>query len=67
MDTTHLRIEGMSCAHCVRAIADALEAVPSVREARVDLAGGTAEIDHDGVERARLEDAVEEAGYRVAG
>lgn len=67
MDTTTLHIEGMSCAHCVRAVTEALVALPSVRDARVDLAAGTAEVDHEGVDRARLVDAVEEAGYRVEG
>ena len=61
-------VEGMTCGHCVGTVRKALEAVPGVVEAAVDLEGRRAEVgvEHgSGVGRDRLAAAVEEAGYRV--
>jgi copper chaperone len=61
---TRIRIHGMSCNHCVRAVYTALTPVEGVT--RLDLGIGWAEIEHDG--RAtieRLRDAIAVAGYEV--
>jgi copper chaperone CopZ len=64
--TTNLKIEGMSCSHCARAAREALEAVPGVREARVDLATGSAVVDSNGhTSIAQLLKAVKEEGYEA--
>ena len=63
--TTELKIEGMSCGHCVRAVKQALEGVPGVRAADVDLEGSLARVEHEASEAA-LVAAVEEEGYRAA-
>jgi len=39
-----LNIEGMQGEHCRRSVEEALKAVPGVRKAVVDLAGGAAEV-----------------------
>ena len=44
MDPIVLKIEGMTCNHCVRAVKGALEAVPGVSTVDVSLQNGTAEI-----------------------
>ena len=60
---THLKIDGMSCGHCVSAVRSALAAVPGVREViEVNLERGLARIDGD-VEARRLIEAVEAEGY----
>jgi len=62
---TTIRISGMTCAHCTRAVFTALSGVPGI--ARADVKVGTAEIEHDGtVTLAALKEAVETAGYTVA-
>jgi len=43
-NTIDLRVKGMSCNHCVAAVKGALERVPGVERARVDLANGTATV-----------------------
>ena len=43
---TTIRISGMTCAHCTRAVFTALSGVPGI--ARADVKVGTAEIEHDG-------------------
>lgn len=47
MATITLKVTGMSCGHCVKAVTEALEGVSGVRAARVDLAGGRAVVDYD--------------------
>jgi len=47
MATTTLKITGMHCAHCVRAVKEALEKVDGVRSAEVDLGAGRAQIEYD--------------------
>ncbi|MDR0759063.1 MAG: copper ion binding protein [Treponema sp.] len=65
MQTT-LKIEGMSCEHCVKAVKTALEEIEGVQSAGVSLTDKSAVVDHgDGVTLAALKAAVEEAGYEV--
>lgn len=61
-----LSIKGMTCASCVRRIERALQAVPGVRDARVNLTTERAEVsvvDADVVED--LAHSIADAGYRV--
>ncbi|MGK2936087.1 MAG: heavy-metal-associated domain-containing protein [Gemmatimonadaceae bacterium] len=61
---TTLKISGMTCAHCTRAVFTALSGVPGI--ARADVKVGTAEVEHDGtVTLDALKQAVETAGYAV--
>jgi copper chaperone len=61
---TTLKIAGMSCAHCTRAVFTALSGAPGI--ARADVKIGTADVEHDGtVTLDALKGAVETAGYSV--
>lgn len=65
MATTNLKIRGMHCGHCVASVKGALEGVPGVRGAEVDLDAGRAVVDHD-TDRAttgELVGAVMDEGY----
>jgi copper chaperone len=63
---TRVRIDGMSCQHCVRAVFTALAAVDGI--SRADVTIGAADVEHDGsVTVERLTEAVLVAGYVVAG
>jgi copper chaperone len=64
-----LRVEGMTCGHCARAVADALRAVPGVADAEVSLAEKTATVAHGDPPPSAdaLRAAVEGEGYRLAG
>lgn len=57
-------VVGMTCAHCVRAVRDEVVALPTVREARVDLDSGRLEVDGS-ADREQVAAAVAAAGYRV--
>ncbi|WP_197645508.1 heavy metal translocating P-type ATPase [Tabrizicola soli] len=64
--TISLPIEGMTCASCVLRVERALEAVPGVSDAVVNLATEKASITTDApVDRASLVAAVEKVGYGV--
>ncbi len=59
-----LEVSGMTCASCVNRVQKALLKVPGVKEASVNLATETAEVEvPDLIDRQSLIDAVIEAGY----
>jgi copper chaperone CopZ len=63
-----IRIEGMTCSHCVMRVKKALEGVAGVQSAEILLADKKAVVDvADGVADAILRDAVTGAGYDVTG
>ena len=62
MQTTTLGISGMTCQHCVAAVTKALQSVPGVQSAHVDLAQGKASVDGSAPVRLLI-DAVAKAGY----
>ena len=64
---TTLKIDGMSCEHCVKAATNALQAVAGVTSAKVSLKDKSAIVDHeDAVTLEALKAAVVDAGYEVA-
>src|SRR5579875_825343 len=63
---SELRIEGMTCASCVAHVTRALERVPGVADAQVNLATESAVVAHrPDLSIAELIAAVESAGYRA--
>jgi copper chaperone len=62
-----LSVEGMSCAHCVGHVREALVSVAGVKSAQVDLAEKRAVVEGEALDDAALKAAVAEAGYEVVG
>jgi copper ion binding protein len=63
---TTLKIDGMSCDHCVKHVTNALKDVAGVSSALVSLEQNSAVVDHaDAVSLDALKAAVAEAGYAV--
>jgi copper chaperone len=62
-----LKIEGMTCNHCVMRVAKALKSVPGVQDAQVDLQKGEASVTFDEAKATQeiMSKAVVEAGYKV--
>ncbi|OQB96114.1 MAG: Copper chaperone CopZ [Spirochaetes bacterium ADurb.Bin110] len=60
-----LKIEGMTCGHCVMHVQSALEGVPGVKSAKVDLLERQAIVEGEQLDDQALRAAVSEAGYRV--
>jgi len=67
MATTTLKVQGMTCNHCVMRVAKALKSVPGVQDAQVDLQKAQAVITYDDakVSPDKLSAAVVEAGYKA--
>ncbi len=69
MESIVLRVDGMSCEHCVKAIKNAVGSLPGVTDVTVDLKAKTVRVDFDPVrsplDRIKLE--IEEQGYDVVG
>ena len=67
MAKTTLDVTGMTCNHCVHAVRTALEALPGVRSARVELDRGRAVVEYDESRASPREmtTAVAEAGYQA--
>ena len=59
-----LTVDGMTCAHCVRAVTDALGPLPGVSEVSVNLAKGQVLVSGDPDPDA-VRQAIEAEGYTV--
>lgn len=68
MAKTTLKVQGMTCNHCVMRVAKALKAVSGVQDAQVDLQKAEAVVTYDDakVSKETLSSAVVEAGYKTA-
>ena len=61
-------VVGMTCDHCVKAVADELSRLPGVTAVDVSLSSGRATMTSDWpLDDAEVRAAVEEAGYEVTG
>jgi copper chaperone len=67
METTTLKIGGMTCGGCVASVERVLRGLDGVGRAEVSLANNEAKIEFepDRVKLAELESAIEDAGYEV--
>ncbi|GBD96175.1 MAG TPA: copper chaperone [Nitrospirae bacterium] len=67
MSEITLKIDGMSCGHCVMSVKKAIEGVEGVSASEV--AVGTAKVvyDESKTDTDTITDAVRNAGYRIAG
>jgi copper chaperone len=67
MATKTLKIQGMTCNHCVMRVTKALKAVPGVQDTKVDLQKAEAAVTFDELKVApdKLTAAVVDAGYKV--
>ena len=66
MAETVIKIEGMSCQHCVMRVKKALDGIAGITEANVTV--GSAGIKYD-ASKVKIEDvfsAIEKAGYKAA-
>ena len=64
MKTIHLKVDGMSCGHCVAAVKKALEAIEGVHSAEVNLDPGEAIVQGE-VEEQVLMEALADEGYEA--
>lgn len=62
-----LNVEGMSCNHCKMAVEQAVQTLPGVTGAQVDLAAKKVDVEFDEnqISEAQLKSAIVDAGYEV--
>jgi len=60
-----MKVTGMTCSHCAANVTRALEGVPGVTSARVDLKSGLAHIAGEALDAEALRGAVEAVGYGI--
>jgi copper chaperone len=63
MTTKDIRIEGMSCNHCVMAVKKELSKIPGLRVKDVRIGLASVEFDESAVTPEKIKEAVAEAGY----
>lgn len=61
-----LKVSGMTCGHCAQTVTKAVEAVPAVDRALVDLKVGQVAVEGNADESV-IRQAIEDAGYEVQG
>jgi len=71
MTTETYRVTGMTCEHCVAAVTEELTGLADVTSVTIDLvAGGTSSVFVESaapLDRTSVAEAVDEAGYALAG
>jgi copper chaperone len=68
VETRSVLVTGMSCEHCATAVRTEVGKLPGVSEVDVDVAAGTVRVSGEPLPAdAALRQAVEEAGYELAG
>ena len=66
--TSTFTVTGMTCAHCVASVTEEVQEIPGVTSVAVDLESGRVDVTSTEVlDEARVREAVEEAGYTLAG
>ena len=65
METTTIKVDGMSCGGCVKSVTGVLTALDGVAKAEVSLEQAQAVVEFDAakVNRAQLAQVIEEAGF----
>lgn len=63
MKTELLKISGMNCQHCVMSVKEELENIDGLQIKEVQIGYAQVEYDSGKVDRQKLKEAIEEAGF----
>ena len=63
MERIALKIEGMTCGHCVSSVDRALKSLPGVRVEQVEVGSAVVAYDPAAVKPEQIEEAISEEGY----
>ena len=68
METTTLKVGGMSCGGCVKSVTNVLQGLPGVAKAEVSLEKGEAKVDYEAATatRAAMVAAIADAGFEAS-
>jgi copper chaperone len=65
MAETILKIEGMSCQHCVMSVKKVVDGIDGVTSSDVSVGSAKVEYDESKIKRDLIAQAVQSAGYKV--
>jgi len=65
MNRTTLKIDGMSCGHCIMSVKKALEGLDGVKIENVSVGSAAVEYDPAVASPAQIVEAVSDAGYKA--
>lgn len=66
MKEIKIKIEGMSCMHCVGRVKQALDNLAGVTGAVVEVGSASAKYDETKLGQQEIESAIKKAGYKIA-
>lgn len=61
----NLKVEGMSCQHCVMAVSNALFEIEGVENVQIQLESKSVLVQGENLSEEAIRDAIDEAGYDV--
>lgn len=62
---TKIKVEGMTCGHCEKRVADALEKTGKAKDVVANHENSSVEFIDQGISPEEIENAIEEAGYKI--
>lgn len=66
MQTISLKVEGMSCGHCVNSVEGAVKKLGASGKVNLDVGSVTIDFDESKVSLDVIKEAIEEQGYDIA-
>jgi len=66
MADTTIKVEGMSCQHCVMRVTKALQGLNGIQDLDVQIGAVKLRFDEHSLKKEDIEKAIENAGYKVA-
>ncbi|MCX5816297.1 MAG: cation transporter [Proteobacteria bacterium] len=66
MAETDIKIEGMSCQHCVMAVKKAIGGLKGIENADVAIGSAAIKYDESKVKKEEIEAAIEKTGFKVS-
>lgn len=69
MEKAIIKVDGMSCDHCVKAVTKAVSALPGISGVGVSLNAGTVTVEHDPAQSSldNIKYEIEDQGYDIVG
>lgn len=65
MTSAEIKVEGMSCQHCVMSVRKAVEGLDGIKSSNVEIGKVSVEFDEGKVSQDAIEAAITQAGYKV--
>lgn len=65
MKEIKIKVEGMSCMHCVGRVKQALQSLSGVSEANVEVGSASVKYDETKLNQQDIQAAIKKAGYKI--